>query len=121
MTNCSLTKHNLTNRSIARFAISGVALAALLAPVALITGCSHPQPVMVVAPPPPEFGPTAQQGYHDGIEAARRDIHAGLAPDLQRHPRFRNPPIGPPEEFRRGFRAGYDATFRGGPPPPPGY
>jgi hypothetical protein len=25
------------------------------------------------------------------------------------------------EEYRHGFRAGYDQTFRGGPPPPPGY
>jgi hypothetical protein len=111
----------MTKSMIVRFACSAFALAALLFPVALITGCSHPQPVVVVAPPPPppEFGPTAQQGYHDGIEAARHDIRSGLAFDLQRHPRFRNPPIGPPEEYRRGFRAGYDATFRGGPPPPP--
>jgi hypothetical protein len=110
----------MTKRSIVRFAFSAVAFAALLVPVALLAGCSHPQPVYVAAPPPPPaFGPTAQQGYHDGIEAARRDIRAGLPPDVQRHPRFRNPPIGPPEEFRRGFRAGYDATFRGGPPPPP--
>jgi len=100
-----------------------IVTAVLLFPIAL-AGCSHPQPVVVVAPPPPppEFGPVAQQGYHDGIQAARRDIHAGLAPDLQRHPRFRNPPIGPPGEYRRGFRTGYDATFRAGsPPPPPGY
>ncbi|MGB7266610.1 MAG: hypothetical protein WBC92_13915 [Terracidiphilus sp.] len=98
-----------------------VALAALLFPVALL-GCSHPQPVVYVAPPPPPaFGPVAQQGYHDGIQAARRDIAKGFAPDVRRHPRFRNPPIGPPEEYRRGFRAGYDAAFRGGPPPPPGY
>jgi hypothetical protein len=95
-----------------------VALAALLLPVVLI-GCTHPQPVVVVAPPPPGFGPVAQQGYHDGAEAARRDIRSGVAPDVQRHPRFRNPPVGPPVEYRRGFRAGYDATFRGGPPPPP--
>ena len=92
------------------------AFAALSLPFAL-AGCSHPQPVVVVAPPPPGFGPVAQSGFHDGIEAARRDIRAGYAPDIQRHPRFRNPPIGPPEEYRRGFRAGYDATFRGGPPP----
>ena len=91
-------------------------LAALSLPIAL-AGCTHPQPVVVVQPPPPEFGPTAQQGYHDGTDAARRDIRSGLAPDLQRHPRFRNPPIGPPEEYRRGFRAGYEAAFHGGPPP----
>jgi hypothetical protein len=95
------------------------ALAVLSLPLAL-AGCSHPQPVAYVPPPPPaEFGPVAQQGFHDGVDAARRDIRAGLAPNIQRHPRFRNPPIGPPEEYRRGFRAGYDGTLRGGPPPPP--
>lgn len=111
----------MTKSSIVRCVFSGVALAALLVPVTLVTGCSHPQPVVVVAPPPPppEFGPVAQQGYHDGVEAARRDIHHGLAPDVRRHPHFRNPPIGPPEQYRRGFRTGYDATFRAGPPPPP--
>jgi hypothetical protein len=95
------------------------ALAVLAIPFAL-AGCSHPRPVYYAPPPPPaEWGPAAQQGYHDGINAARRDIHNGLAPDLRRHPRFNNPPVGPPEEYRRGFRSGYDTAFRGGPPPPP--
>ena len=98
-----------------------LALAALLFPLAL-AGCSHPQPVVYAAPPPPPaFGPVAQQGFHDGVQAARRDIGKSLAPDLQRHPRFRNPPVGPPEEYRRGFRAGYEQTFRGGAGPGPGY
>ena len=107
----------MTKRYIARFALPAIAFAALLLPAALVTGCTHPQPVYVAAPPPPGFGPVAQQGFHDGVQAARRDIHSGLAPDVQRHPRFRNPPVGPPEEYRRGFRVGYDATLRGGPPP----
>jgi hypothetical protein len=97
------------------------ALAALLLPLA-VAGCSHPQPVVYAAPPPPpEFSPAAQQGYHDGVLAARNDIRKGFAPDVQRHPKFRNPPVPPPafEEYRHGFRAGYEQTFRGGPPPPP--
>ena len=94
-------------------------LAALLLPLVL-AGCSHPQPMVYAPPPPPPaFGPVAQQGLHDGVEAAQRDMSKGLAPDAQRHPRFRNPPVGPPDEYRRSFRAGYDQTFRGGPPPPP--
>lgn len=102
--------------NIRRFA----ALAVLSLPFAL-AGCNHPQPIAYAPPPPPpvEFGPVAQQGFHDGIEAARRDIRSGFAPDVQRHSRFRNPPVGPPGEYRRGFRAGYDSAFRGGPPPPP--
>jgi hypothetical protein len=110
---------------LARFPViqlKRIATLAVLAIPFVLAGCSHPQPVAYAPPPPPaEFGPAAQQGYHDGILAARRDIGGSLAPDLQRHPRFRNPPVGPPEEYRRGFRAGYNATLRGGSPPPPGY
>jgi hypothetical protein len=100
------------------------ALAVLLLPLAL-AGCSHRTTVVYAAPPPPPpaFSPAAQQGYHDGIDAAQRDIHHGYAPDVNRHPRFRNPPVPPPavEEYRHGFRAGYEQSFRQGPPPGPGY
>ena len=94
-------------------------LAALLFPLVL-AGCSHPQPVVYAPPPPPPaFGPVAQQGFHDGVEAARRDIAKGLAPDLQRHPRFRNPPVPPPafQDYRHGFREGYNRAMRELPPP----
>jgi hypothetical protein len=95
------------------------AISALAIPFAL-AGCTHTQTVVYTPPPPPaELSPAAQQGYHDGIDAARRDIARSLAPDVQRHPRFRNPPVPPPafDEYRHGFRAGYDQTVRGGPPP----
>jgi len=99
-----------------------ILLAALLFPLAM-AGCSHRTTVVYAAPPPPPpaFSAAAQRGYHDGIEAAQRDIHRGLAPDVRRHPRFRNPPVPPPafEDYRHGFRAGYDQSFRNGPPPPP--
>jgi hypothetical protein len=101
-----------------------IALAALLLPISL-AGCSHPRPVVVyaAAPPPPGYSEIAQHGYHDGFEAARRDIAQGKPPSLDRHPRFRNPPVPPPafEDYRQGFRAGYDAYMRHGPPPPAGY
>jgi len=101
-----------------------ILLAALLCPLAL-AGCSHRTTVVYAAPPPPppEFNAAAQQGYHDGIDAARHDINHGMPPDVRRHPRFRNPPVPPPafEEYRNGFRAGYDRSFRNGPPPGPGY
>jgi hypothetical protein len=93
-------------------------LALVFLPVAMITGCSHPQPVVVYAPPP-AYSEAAQQGYRDGVAAAQRDIHNGLGPDASRHPRFRNPPVPPPlqEDFRHGFREGYQAVFHGGPGP----
>ena len=98
-----------------------IVLAALLLPLAL-AGCAHHTTVVYAAPPPPpaEFSPAAQQGYNEGVDAARRDINHGLPPDINRHPRFRRPPVPPPamEDYRRGFRAGYDQSFRNGPPPP---
>jgi hypothetical protein len=96
------------------------AMAALFLPLA-VAGCSHPQPV-VYAPPPPGLSALAQRGYYDGSLAARNDITKGLPPDVQRHPKFRNPPAPPPafEEYRHSFRDGYQQTFRGGPGPGPG-
>ena len=92
-------------------------MAALFLPLA-VAGCSHPRPV-VYAPPPPGLSALAQRGYYDGSLAARNDIRKGFAPDVQRHPQFRNPPAPPPafEEYRREFRAGYEQTFRGAPGP----
>jgi hypothetical protein len=42
---------------------------------------------------------------------------AGLAPDIDRHPRFRNPPVPPPafEDYRYGFREGYGRALHTGP------
>ncbi|MGC9224185.1 MAG: hypothetical protein ACP5E2_09680 [Terracidiphilus sp.] len=91
------------------------AFMALLSLPLAVAGCSHPRPVMYV-PPPPAWSAVAQQGYHDGFFAARHDIRHGLAPNLRRHPRFRNPPVPPPMlgEYRHGFRAGYQQAIHGG-------
>ncbi len=92
-----------------------LAMAALLLPLSL-AGCSHPHPVYVEPPPPPEFPEIARHGFHDGFEAARRDVDQGRPPDIERHPRFRNPPVPPEafEDYRRGFRRGYDAFLHRG-------
>jgi hypothetical protein len=93
-----------------------LALAALAVPIVL-AGCSHPRPVVAYAPPPPEYTEIAQHGFHDGFEAARRDIAEGKPPSIDRHPRFRNPPVPPPafEDYRRGFRNGYERALHSGP------
>jgi hypothetical protein len=99
--------------------------AALLLPLPFaLAGCSHPQPVVYAPPPPPppDFNAAAQQGYHDGFDAAKRDIANNRPPNFEHHPRFRNPPV-PPEaipEYRHGFREGYNAALHNT-PPPPGY
>lgn len=91
------------------------AMTVLVLPLAA-AGCSHPQPV-VYAPPPPGLGAAEQRGYYDGSLAARNDIRKGLRPDVDRHRRFDNPPVAShvSEEYRHGFRVGYEQTFRGSP------
>lgn len=91
-----------------------LALAVLALPFAL-AGCSH-RDVYYAAPPPPAFSQIAQSGFHDGFNAARHDISRGLAPDIDRHPRFRRPPVPPPafDDYRHGFREGYERGFRAG-------
>ncbi|MGC2619093.1 MAG: hypothetical protein WA414_08655 [Acidobacteriaceae bacterium] len=92
-----------------------VALVSLAVPLGLgMAGCSHPRAVVVYAPPP-AFSEAAQQGYRNGVDAAQRDMHKGLRPDVARHPRFNNPRVPPPlqEEYRRGFREGYQRVFAG--------
>jgi hypothetical protein len=99
------------------------AAATLLIPLAL-AGCSHPQPALFYPPPPPPaYSQAAEQGHHDGIDAARRDIAKGAPPDAGRHPRFRNPPVPSPliEDYRHAFHDGYQEVYRHGPPPRPAY
>ena len=101
-----------------------LALSALLLPLAL-AGCSHPRPVAYYPPPhpPSAFTEIARQGFHDGADAARRDLATGRAPDVARHPRFRKPPVPPPafEDYRHGFRDGYDTVLQRRGAPGPGY
>ena len=92
------------------FAIAGLSL--FLLP---FSGCVHPQPPPYYAPPPP--GAVARQGFDAGVAAARRDISEGRRPNVNRHPRFRNPPVPPGQPaaiYRDNFHRGYDLTYRGG-------
>ncbi|HEX4004889.1 MAG TPA: hypothetical protein VHX60_01820 [Acidobacteriaceae bacterium] len=92
-----------------------LSMALVMAPLAL-AGCGH-RTTVVVYNPPPGYTQAAQQGYHNGVQAAQRDMRAGLGPDAARHPNFNNPPVPPPlrEDFRRGFQEGYRAVYAGGP------
>lgn len=92
-----------------------LALAVLAFPLA-IAGCSHRENMYYAAPPPPAYNGIAERGFHDGFDAGRHDIAKGWAPDIDRHGRFRNPPVPRPEfeEYRHAFREGYQRAFRGG-------
>jgi hypothetical protein len=63
--------------------------------------------------PPAEFHDVQRQGFHDGIEAARKDIAEQRPPDVEQKREFREPPV-PPEvrdEYREGFHRGYDMAL----------
>jgi len=63
--------------------------------------------------PPAEFHEMQRRGVHDGIEAARRDIAEQRPHDVDGKREFREPPVPPEgrEEYREGFRRGYDTAF----------
>jgi hypothetical protein len=85
-----------------------ILLAALASPL-ILAGCSE-QRHYYGTPPPMVADDVRQHGYHDGYEAARRDVMQQRRPDMGHHRNFRNPPVPPPAfgEYRHAFRAGYD-------------
>ena len=96
-----------------------ILIGALLTPLAL-AGCAH-HTTVVYQGPPPAVDDFTQRGYHDGFDAARRDVREERPPDFRRHPNFRNPPVPPPafQDYRRAFRSGYQAFLHNGPAPGP--
>lgn len=83
--------------------------------------------------PPRELNDLQRQGFHDGIEGARRDFENHRPPDVENRDEYRHPHL-PPEQreaYRDGFRRGYHVAMEhlmGGagpgygqpaPPPPP--
>jgi hypothetical protein len=84
--------------------------------------------------PPQEFREVQRQGFHDGIEGARKDFQSGRQPDVHNRYEYRHPPVPPitVEDYRVGFRRGYQTAMdhlMSGPqapppapvPPSPGY
>jgi len=85
------------------------------------------RPPMPMAPPPPpqyqerawdmppqEFREMQRKGFHDGVEAARRDFTEQRPPELERKREFREPPV-PPEardEYRDAFRHAYEMAYK---------
>lgn len=83
-------------------------------------GISHFMAGAMAAPPPPpvarawdavpdEFDALRRQGFHDGIEGARRDYGNHRRPDVENRDEYRHPHLPPDqrEAYREGFRRGY--------------
>jgi len=91
-----------------------------------------PAAVFAQGPPPPGYGPqpweqppaefreVQRQGFHDGVEGARKDFQNHRRPDVENRDEFRHPHVPGPdrrayrEAFRRGYQAGVDHIWNGG-------
>lgn len=96
-------------------AVSGVMLASVLALPASAAGVSG-APAYGYAmqdrgwdAPPSEFDEVRRQGFHDGIEGARKDYENHRRPDVNNRDEFRHPHVRERdrEAYRRGFERGY--------------
>jgi len=60
--------------------------------------------------PPQEFRDTQRQGFHDGIEGARKDFENHRRPDVNNRDEFRHPHVSRDQRdaYREGFRRGYE-------------
>jgi hypothetical protein len=71
--------------------------------------------------PPQEFRDIQRQGYHDGIEGARKDFDNHRRPDVNNRDEYRHPHVSASarDDYREGFRRGYqvamDHLMGGGP------
>jgi len=97
--------------------IAFAALALSLATPAFLTAQNGPPPPPPDRggwdAPPQEFRDVQRQGFRDGIQAGRSDFDRRKQPNVERRKEFRHPPVPPParDDYRDGFRRGYDSVF----------
>jgi hypothetical protein len=63
--------------------------------------------------PPAEFREIQRQGFHDGVEGARKDFDHHRAPNVNDRDEYRHPHVSPSgrEDYREGFRRGYEVAM----------
>lgn len=63
--------------------------------------------------PPAEFREAQRKGFHDGVEGARKDFDNHREPNVENREEFRHPhvPRDEREDYREGFRQGYDRAM----------
>ncbi|HEY1904294.1 MAG TPA: hypothetical protein VGG56_17830 [Terracidiphilus sp.] len=64
--------------------------------------------------PPAEFREFQRKGFHDGVEGARQDFKHHRTPDPANRDEFHHPhvPHDMREDYRDGFRRGYETAMR---------
>ncbi|QNI33308.1 hypothetical protein H7849_04935 [Alloacidobacterium dinghuense] len=112
--------------------IPGLSLAAFATAVLLSVPAANAQ-YPQQGPPPPDYGhevwaaPPAEvqgvhaQGFHDGVEGARKDYENHRQPSVENREEFRHPPVPHHDReayrdgFRRGYQTGVEHLMRGYP------
>lgn len=63
--------------------------------------------------PPSEYRDAQRTGFHDGIEAARRDFEGHRHKDADDHEMYRHPPVERSlrDNYRQAFREGYSRAM----------
>jgi hypothetical protein len=104
----TMTRHKLA-LSVMAVALAIPSLATALPP--------DPAPIFGQEPswdaPPKEFRDIQRQGFHDGIEGARKDYDNHRRPDVNNRDEYRHPhvPDSAKADYRDGFRRGYDSAM----------
>ena len=59
--------------------------------------------------PPADYRDAQQRGFHEGVEAARKDVSEHRHADADDHEMYKHPPVEGEarKDFREGFREGY--------------
>lgn len=62
---------------------------------------------------PHEFREIQRKGFHDGVDGARKDFDNHRRPDVNNREEYRHPdvPRSEREDYRDGFRRGYEAAM----------
>ncbi|MGB0064853.1 MAG: hypothetical protein WBP85_10455 [Terracidiphilus sp.] len=63
--------------------------------------------------PPAEFRDVQRQGFHDGIEGARRDFDHHRPPNVNGRAEYRHPHVDASlrDDYREGYRRGYEVAM----------
>jgi Spy/CpxP family protein refolding chaperone len=97
--------------------------AALVIPAGMLTATAHAAVLPAAQDgygqnrawdqPPDDYRDAQRQGFHEGIEAARRDWDRHSHKDMDDHEQYKHPPVSEDlrSDFRDGFKHGYEMAM----------